>query len=272
MDADRDALQAAIQSAELIGKGVSCHVYKLRFKEKWYALKCINKSEDLIDQASFQREQQCLFALKGVPNTVQLVTTLNLTKHWGLLFSYYKSTLYEMIHSRTRDTGYVHDLSGSTVIQMARTLLTALERIHERGVLHLDLKPHNILCNDGDVSIADFGLSMPKSVRWPTGLVYTSWYRPPEAWNMETPTEKSDTWALGCVIYEMLTRRVLFRHQEDTHPEDVMFAFEEFHTRNTSFAKQRPCAYQFLKKMLAISPKERYSPAEALKDVFLQKR
>ncbi len=114
---------------------------------------------------------------------------------------------------------------------IARQLVDALEAAHERGVIHRDLKPGNIKVRaDGTVKVLDFGLAKAldpamlagdETTRSPTvtssdairmGIVLgTAAYMSPEQAKGRPADKRSDVWALGCVLYEMLTGTRAFR-------------------------------------------------------------
>src|SRR4026209_1930509 len=115
-------------------------------------------------------------------------------------------------------------------LPMATQVAEALEAAHEQGIIHRDLKPANIkLRPDGTVKVLDFGLAKvlePASVlgvdatasptitspAMLTGvgvLLGTAAYMSPEQARGKTVDERTDIWAFGCVLYEMLTGRRL---------------------------------------------------------------
>jgi eukaryotic-like serine/threonine-protein kinase len=109
-------------------------------------------------------------------------------------------------------------------IVVAKQIAQALEAAHERGVLHRDLKPANIrLGKDGRVKVLDFGLA--KAIRKttldsqiptqtspsdPAAVVGTAPYMSPEQARGQEVDRRTDVWAFGCVLYEMLSGKRAF--------------------------------------------------------------
>ena len=116
-------------------------------------------------------------------------------------------------------------IAFNDAISIARQLVDALEAAHERGVIHRDLKPGNIKVRaDGTVKVLDFGLAkaldpaisasdatklsptVTSSDAVRMGIVLgTAAYMSPEQAKGRPADKRSDVWAFGCVLYEMLT-------------------------------------------------------------------
>jgi serine/threonine protein kinase len=119
-------------------------------------------------------------------------------------------------------------LSLQEALSLARQIADALEAAHENGIIHRDLKPANIKVRfDGVVKVLDFGLAKAfvgdgpdvDLAQLPTvtingtveGLIAgTPAYMSPEQATCQAIDKRSDIWAFGCVLYEMLTGRKAF--------------------------------------------------------------
>jgi WD40 repeat protein/tRNA A-37 threonylcarbamoyl transferase component Bud32 len=115
------------------------------------------------------------------------------------------------------------------------SIAEALAQAHSHNVLHRDLKPDNVyLCKDGRLRVLDFGLAKiiapilreraskppsglftpdlpPQSPIEDGGLIGTPHYMAPEQWGLEEVSGPTDIFALGCILYEMLTGRPPFQ-------------------------------------------------------------
>ncbi len=106
-------------------------------------------------------------------------------------------------------------LDAETSVRIALRLLDALEAAHRAGLVHRDVKPSNILlCRDGRVMIADFGIAKAEDQTELTQegtLVGTASYLAPEQLIGGEVDGRADLYALGIVLYECLTGRLPFR-------------------------------------------------------------
>ncbi len=168
--------------------------------------------------ARFQREAQVLAALNH-PNIAQI---------YGLEeSSSTRCIVMELVEGQTLQERLKRGpIPLEEALPIAAQIATALEAAHERGIVHRDLKPANIkLTPDGRVKVLDFGLAkafqqeqspalsnsptlMDASV--PGVILGTAAYMSPEQAKGKDADRSSDTWAFGCVLYEMLTAHAAF--------------------------------------------------------------
>lgn len=98
--------------------------------------------------------------------------------------------------------------------RVAVQITEGLSHVHDKGLIHGDLKPTNILLDDkNDAHIADFGLSklIRSSSQTSTGVGGTPAYLAPEIIRGEAANELSDLYALGCVLYELFSGQPAFQ-------------------------------------------------------------
>lgn len=148
---------------------------------------------------------------------------------------------------------------------------------HSQGVIHRDLKPSNILFDQDDsVRVGDLGFakainaSKSSTMSKSGSFLGTPEYMAPEIWEGKDASKQSDIYSLGCILYEMLTGKILF---EGSSPAAIMTKHvihgPDFDSRLT------PSLQTIMKKALASNPKDRYINVkeleEALKNyIFLQ--
>ena len=97
-------------------------------------------------------------------------------------------------------------------IRITREVASALDYAHRRGVIHRDIKPENILLHDGQALVADFGIALAASGSSSSRMTETgislgtpTYMSPEQATGDRHLDARSDVYALGCVLYEMLS-------------------------------------------------------------------
>src|SRR5512138_3739139 len=125
-------------------------------------------------------------------------------------------------------------LPGPELLKLGVQVADALDRAHRAGVIHRDLKPGNVMLTRSGAKLMDFGLARATGMAGPAGgsgvtvaaltrsptvaqpltaegtIVGTFQYMAPEQLEGKEADERSDLWALGCVLYEMATGRRAF--------------------------------------------------------------
>jgi serine/threonine-protein kinase len=219
-----------IQSA--LGAGGMGEVYRARDTKlgREVALKVVAASfaQDADRVARFHREAQLLAAL----NHPHIATIYGLEEAQGSQFLVMELVEGDTLAERLK-TG---PLPVAEALRIARQVADALQAAHEKGIIHRDLKPANIaLTADGQVKVLDFGLAKalgpaeaghhdaPGLTASPTlslaatqaGMILgTAAYMAPEQAKGKPVDKRSDVWAFGCVLYEMLTGRRAFEGED----------------------------------------------------------
>jgi len=160
-------------------------------------------------------------------------------------------------------------------LQIAREVSDALSYAHSRGVIHRDIKPENIMLEGGHAMVADFGIARAVSAAGTESLTQTgtslgtpAYMSPEQAAGSQDLDGRSDLYALGCVLYEMLAGQPPF-----TGPTVEMVVHQHLIAEARPITQLRPAVPAaiagVLQRALAKSPADRFSPvaqfAEALR-------
>ena len=108
-------------------------------------------------------------------------------------------------------------LAVDEAVTVALGMLSALDALHARGIVHRDLKPSNVFLTPHGVKLLDFGLARSVAearaedrLTMPGTAVGTPRYMAPEMWSGEAAGPPSDVFAVGAVLFEMVTGRAAF--------------------------------------------------------------
>ena len=155
-------------------------------------------------RARFAREARLAAGLSH-PN---VVTVFDVGEDDGRPFIVMELVPGRTLEERLRGDGA---LSANDVLAIARQVCAGLEHAHTNGLVHRDLKPGNLIeRDDGTVKIADFGIAraVEGTELTEAGMVVgTAAYLAPEQAEAGTVTPATDLFALGAVLYELLTGR-----------------------------------------------------------------
>ncbi len=158
-------------------------------------------------------------------------------------------------------------LTWQETVYFALQIAKALEHAHNRGIIHRDIKPQNIMVlRDGTVKVADFGIAhqVSKQQTYNKGEAIGSvHYISPEQAKGSRIDNRADIYSLGVVMYEMLTGRLPF---EGTNPVDIAIQhINSIPLSPSDYVKDIPEAIENI-TMKAMSPRlsQRYSSADEL--------
>ncbi|KRO18589.1 Stk1 family PASTA domain-containing Ser/Thr kinase [Lacticaseibacillus saniviri] len=153
------------------------------------------------------------------------------------------------------------------VITIMEQILSAMALAHEHHIIHRDLKPQNILVDqDGTVKITDFGIAVALSdtaMTQTNSMLGSVHYLSPEQARGSMPTRQSDIYALGIILFELLTGSVPFEGESA-----VSIALKHFQEQMPFVRDFDPRIPQALEnvvlKATAKDPNERYTSVEAM--------
>ena len=192
-----------------LGRGRHATVYKAqqRGADCPVALKVL-RDYDPATLEKFKREARLSASLKipGVRRTYEAGQTRD--GQTFLAMEYVDASLKDWIQRHKRP------FTRDEVVRLLTPIAQALNAMHQQGLVHLDVKPENILVSeDGRAVLADFGITREQGAATTQG---TPRYMSPEQATGNRPvTPQSDVYSLGVVIYEMLTGRPPFQSERD---------------------------------------------------------
>ena len=191
--------------------------------ERTVAVKLIHATVvDPVAGEHFLREVRATGRLSQHPNVAPVydVGTTSTGQPY-LLMPYYE---HGSLQQRITANGA---LSEAEAVRVARTLAGTLDYVHNRGIVHRDVKPANVLLSESqEPLLADFGVARLVDGSVPmhtTGANVVTWaYGPPEAFTGGPPTAAWDIYSLGATVYAMLTGQPPFVDGEDVNVFTVL--------------------------------------------------
>ncbi len=155
-------------------------------------------------------------------------------------------------------------------LEIARGVLAALSAMHRRGIIHRDLKPSNIFLTEHGVKLLDFGLARPAVdpsdqtlLTSPGVVIGTPHYMSPEQASGQPADSRSDIFAVGATLYEMLSGRQAFTGQSAVQ---VLHAVIYDQPPVLAGSPAIVAADRVINRALAKRPDDRYQTAEQLVD------
>lgn len=250
---------------ELISQSPTTSVYKAHqnILDRTVLLKVLHKhllrDKDLV--ARFSREAKACAILKS-ENIVQVYDLTEVEGSPAIVMEYVEGKSLEDL-LQNKDVR-----SEELMMRVALSVLKALSYAHDRGVIHRDIKPGNILVSDDrTIKVTDFGLaavSDAPSLTMEGSLIGTPAYMSPEQARGETVDQRTDLFSLGVTLVETLTGEKILAGRSYA---ECISKIQSFDARSIDrFASQ--CSLhtlEFLKRLLAPDKHNRFASAnEAL--------
>jgi serine/threonine protein kinase len=254
----------AYRILSLLGAGGMGEVYRARDTRlgRDVAIKILPSTftSDAERRARFEREARVLASL----NHPHIGAIYGLEHADGV-----QALVLELVEGETLAERLIRGpLSISASLAIGRQIADALDAAHEKGIVHRDLKPANIkITPNGAVKVLDFGLAKatgPSVPHAPTitvdatgdGVILgTVKYMSPEQASGQPVDKRTDIWAFGCVLFEMLTGRPAF--DRATFSETVAAIIEREPDWSALPADLSPTVDAYLRRCLQRDPRER---------------
>ncbi|MGE5236639.1 MAG: serine/threonine-protein kinase, partial [Acidobacteriota bacterium] len=260
-----------------LGAGGMGEVYRARDHklDRDVALKVLPRAlaDDRGALERFEREAKAVAALSH-PNILAIHDYGRIS---GVAFAITELLEGETLRERIQEGALPVRKAVEIAVQIAQGLAAA----HEKGIIHRDLKPENLfICRDGRVKILDFGLaklqplgSLDESETLTTpahgatepGLVLgTVGYMAPEQVRGRPADQRSDLFALGCVLYEMISGRRAFARDTAAETLTAILREEPADLLDTVDAPVSPGLQGIVHRCLEKGPDERFQSARDL--------
>jgi serine/threonine-protein kinase len=246
-----------------LGAGGMADVYLAEDQElgRRIAIKILNGRHANDDQfiERFRREAKNAAALNH-PNIVSIYDRGEAEDTYYIAMEYLDGrTLKELIVGRGA-------APINVAIEYARQILSALRFAHRHGIVHRDIKPHNVLVDgEGRVKVTDFGIARAGTSQMTEAgsIVGTAQYLSPEQARGGEVDPRSDLYSLGVVLYELLTGKTPFDGETP-----VEIAMKHLSTTPKPPSKLRPDVPRELDmvvmRALAKNPDDRYQSADEM--------
>ncbi len=261
-------LDGRYEIREIIGVGGMAVVYKAydNIDDRIVAIKIL-KDEYLSNEEfkrRFKNESKAVAVLSH-PNIVRVYNVSFGDRIQYIVMEYVDGiTLKEYIEQQ----GVV---SWKEAVHFMGQILAALQHAHDKGIVHQDIKPQNILLlQDGTIKVTDFGIarfSRADSNTTSDKAIGSVHYISPEQARGELTDEKADIYSVGVVMYEMLTGELPF--QSDSAVSVAIMQLQQDPKRPREIVSTIPMGLeQITMRAMQKSPNSRYrSAAEMLMDI-----
>ncbi len=190
-----------------------------------FALKFFRPKDDRIDFDKIGKELGVWKQLKGLPHIISVIELDRFDDYVYVVSDFADGGSLE---SWLKDKPSGKASSQAEAVKITLEILRGLENLHEKGFVHRDLKPDNILIMNGRHCLADFGVSREiKTHSKATGTAGTMEYMPPEAFEKNPSiTPQTDIWAVGVILQKLLTGELPYPQEDYPSLVSAILMFE----------------------------------------------
>jgi serine/threonine protein kinase len=254
-----------------IGEGGMGTVYLAEDKliQRLVAIKSLNKSVTNSSESMEGRFQQEALALAKLnhANITHLYAFIPRNESYWMVMEYVEGNTLE---NWLKQKGKISSLLACSI---AVQILDGLDHAHKKGIIHRDLKPANIMVSaEGEVKIMDFGIARIRNSQRLTQhgkSVGTLEYMAPEQIQGKEGDELTDVYAVGNILYELLTGHTPF--SSDTDYQLMKRKLEEKAPVTSSLAQAAtPALQKIVATALERNPQKRYTSVRLFKDALLK--
>ena len=193
-----------------LGEGSFGKVYQV-IKEKNYAIKEISIANKTQNEIHNTKNEAVILSRINNKYIVKYYDSYQDKEYFKILMEYCEGTdLRKFINNHKNKNELIDE---KIIYKIVFQLYIGLRYIHKNKLIHRDLKPENIFLNSNNENkIGDFGITKQLYLgnNYANTFTGTLLYMAPEELNNQKYNNKVDIWALGCIIYELLTLNICF--------------------------------------------------------------
>lgn len=249
-----------LQLLEPIGRGAFGEVHRAwdTRLDREVALKLLPAGRESGQRASAIIHEGRLLARVRHPNVVTIYGAEQIGDQIGLWMEFVRGSTLQQILARHAV------LTVAEVVDIGLELCRAVSAVHRAGLLHRDIKAHNVMrADDGRIVLMDFGAGRDASDHAASDLTGTPLYLAPEVLRGHPAGVRSDVYSLGVLLYHLVTGSYPVRGQT---VRDIQQAYERGERVRVQTARRDVPAKlaSIIERAIDLQPERRYQSADAL--------
>ncbi|CAD8137199.1 unnamed protein product [Paramecium octaurelia] len=254
-----------------LGKGASGKVYKAQYLNQFYAI----KRQEYFGEGELEFYEQLVQQnFKKCKNLIQIYDFSKIGRFSYVVMELGDYSLYDALEQNKIDQ--------KNIRYIIKQIAQGIKELHEMGLAHRDLKPENILVqtifseqqSQQVYKICDFGV-VKNASKLVTKSVGTPYYLAPEVIsnNQNSYSKECDIWSFGVLIYEILTKKLLFQAKTIENITDAILKATDNRIAMLVDELNIQADYkELLKNMLKVNAQERYNIDQVLETLKPQSR